>query len=162
MSKIKNITTFLFVLFLLTITASSVLAYPAPPRPVSETTLDEVTYSYSRITVKGTSSGDNQVQVIVFDDNEQPIYFTTVEVEDNAFDKTLDAEFDLESGKTYIVKVSNYDGTGVSEGSFTVEAEDPNVKDETPKTGIIEYIGISVLIITMSVLGVSKLKKKEI
>jgi len=94
--------------------------------PALAADLNEVTFADSKITVSGRCTTSDQVQVIVFDYNNQPIFFSTVDVVQNSFSKTLDAVFDLEEGKTYTVKIADYNGKNVSTGTFTVESENTN------------------------------------
>jgi len=93
--------------------------------PALAADLNEVTFADSKITVSGSCTTSEQVQVIVFDYNNQPIFFSTVDVVQNSFHKTLDAVFDLEEGKTYTVKIADYNGKNVSTDTFTVESENP-------------------------------------
>lgn len=155
MLKTKSIIIILITLFLVIIMSSSIYA----------ATLNEVKYSNSKITISGTCTTSNQVQVIVFDLNKQPMYFATASVTNNKFNKTLDATFNLEEEKNYTVKISDYDGKNVSEGNFTVAKVDNKVgnneKDDTPKTGTIEYIAIASIVIVISALGISIFKRKE-
>lgn len=116
MINVKKITT-----VILTFTLVLLFAVPALAAD-----LNEVTFADSKITVSGSCTTNNQVQVIVFDYNNQPIFFSTVDVVQNSFSKTLDAAFDLEAGKTYTVKVADYNGKNVSTDTFTVESEEPS------------------------------------
>jgi len=84
--------------------------------------LASVTYADSHITVSGTCTTSDQVQVAVFDAANQPIYFATVDVNNNAFNKTLDAVFALKPGETYTVKVADYNGTHVSAKTVTANS----------------------------------------
>ncbi len=94
--------------------------------PALAADLNEVTFTDSKITVSGSCTTSNQVQVIVFDYNNQPLFFSTVDVVQDSFNKTLDAVFDLEAGKTYTIKVADYNGKNVSTDTFTVETENPS------------------------------------
>ena len=87
--------------------------------------LDGVTFADSKITVSGSCSTSDQIQVIVFGPDHQPLFFSTVDVSDNAFHKTLDAVFNLTEGQTYTVKVADYNGKNVSTDTFTVEPGKP-------------------------------------
>ena len=93
--------------------------------PALAADLDEVTFAGSKVTISGSCTTSNQVQVIVFDYNNEPIFFSTVDVNNNSFGKTLDAAFNLEEGKTYTVKVADYNGKNISTDTFTVEPENP-------------------------------------
>ena len=68
MINVKKITT-----VILTFTLVLLFAVPALAAD-----LNEVTFADSKITVSGSCTTSNQVQVIVFDYNNQPIFFSIV------------------------------------------------------------------------------------
>lgn len=92
------------------------------------------------------------------------MYFATIDVVNNTFDKTLDASFNFEEGETYTIKVADYRGNGVVTKTFVAEEVDPNEKDNTPKTGIennIVYILLgTVVLASVSAIVINKKRSK--
>lgn len=118
-----------------------------------------VTNNNNKLTVSGTTeNGVLAVAIMVYSGND--IYhMETCSSNDNKFSCELSKTFAIGD---YIVKVADYDGGTYISKNISVKGDTSvSVKDETPKTGTIEYIGITTLIITISVLGISILKRKE-
>jgi hypothetical protein len=147
MSKVKSITALIITLLMTMLLCTS----------VSAADLNIVTYDNSKIKVEGTCTTSDQVQVIVFDANNQPLYFATVDVVDNAFSKTLDASFDLIQESTYTVKVADYNGSNLSKKTFVVSSSSDNgdttvnVNAETTQTG--DYSNMVLWITALFVSG---------
>lgn len=130
MKKILSI-----IIFLLLITTVNVNA---------NTTITKTDYKNGKISVQGT--GEGEVQIVLFDLNNEPLFMTTVTTENGKFEITFPPIANLKEG-TYKIKVSDYSGQKTSSGEVIIKAE------ETPQT--IDKIFIYITLSTLSLTGLT-------
>lgn len=75
--------------------------------PSNKITITNVTYNNNKVTIKGT--GDGVIQIVLFGEDNNPIYLTTVNSNNGVFNLTLPEIEGLKPG-SYNIKVSDYDG----------------------------------------------------
>lgn len=110
---------------------------------VNAATIKEVKYVDNQVSLSGNGSGE--VVVVLFSQDNLPLYLTTATAVGDTFSITLPEIEGLSPGN-YTVKTSNYDGSNVATKILTIE----NVGN--PQT--IDNISIYIIIGIFSLLGI--------
>lgn len=122
---------------------------------VQAATITDATYDGN---FKVTGSGSGQVQIVIFDPTDSPIYMATTPVTNGVYAITVPQIDGLTTGN-YKVKVADYDGTNVSEKTIYVEIaaiNNPNTYDNILISfiiGIISILGITGYIVFKKVIN---------
>ncbi len=124
--------------------------------PISTSiSITKTSYVDGQITIEGTGTGE--IQIVLFDLDNLPIYMTTVTAEEGKFLITLPPIDGLTEG-TYNIKVSDYDGTNTSTG--TVEIEETSqittepVKSEVANPPTLDNISTYIISGCISLIGI--------
>lgn len=120
--------------------------------PISIT---KTSYVDGQITIEGIGTGE--IQIVLFDLDNLPIYMTTVTAEDGKFLITLPPIDGLTEG-TYNIKVSDYDGTNTSIGTVKIEetsqiTAEP-VKSEVANPPTLDNISTYIISGCISLIGI--------
>lgn len=113
---------------------------------VVSTSITSAKFENGNIVVKGT--GTDQIQIIIFDKANAPIYMTTVIAKNGNFEITLPKIENLEAGD-YQVKVANYDGSNVQSKTLIIE----NATENPPTFDGIAIYFILGITSTIGILG---------
>lgn len=103
-------------------------------------------YKNSKITIKGTGAG--QIQLVLFDLENAPLYMTTVQATNGEFSLILPQIDKLVSGN-YKIKVADYNGANVDSKTVNVTL---SKNENNPKTG--DNIFTSIIFCGLSVIGI--------
>lgn len=116
--------------------------------------LTNVSYN-GNFKVEGTGTG--QIQIVIFDSNDSPVYMTTTEASEGTFSITLPKIDGLKTGE-YKIKVADYDGSQADTQTLKIKV---NSTTQNPYTydGIYVYLFISFLGVLGLIKGVSLLRK---
>lgn len=105
--------------------------------------ITETSYADGRITISGT--GDGEIQIVLFDLDNSPLYMTTVTADGGVFSITLPPIAGLKED-TYNIRVSDYGGTETSTGTVKVTPEANPLTDGSIKNyiilAIISFVGL--------------------
>jgi len=118
---------------------------------VNAATINEVKYVDNQVTISGNGSGE--VVIVLFDQDNLPLYLTTTTAVGDTFSITLPEIEGLSPGN-YAVKTSDYDGSNVATKMLTIEnVGNPQTLDNISIyiiIGIFSLLGIVILSIILS------------
>lgn len=123
---------------------------------IEAATITETSYTNSRITIKGTGTGE--IQIVLFGLDKAPLYMTTTTSENNLYSITLPEIEGLTPG-TYTVKASDYDGTNVATSTVRVTVETNPQTSDNIKTYLITSL---ICLIGIVITGVYIYKHKKV
>jgi len=107
-------------------------------------------YEDGKFKIEGTGTG--QIQVVLFDLNNNPLYMTTVLATEGEYSVTLPAIEGIKEGN-YKAKVADYNGENVNTKIINVKlSSTPIINENNPQTG--DNIISSIIISGLSILGI--------
>ena len=80
---------------------------------------------------------------------------------DEQYVNKFDFNAPIDADKTIYVKISEVQNNQIENKPENIAADTEKQKDETPKTGVSNYIGIAILVILFSTLTINYIRKKD-
>ncbi len=120
----------------------------APNARAVTITLDSVTYADGRITVAGT--GEGEIQIVVFNVNKEPVYFTTTTASGGKFSLVLPVIEGLEGECT--IQIGDYKGENTTSKTIKVTKTgtvNPLTSDSVLLYGVLFVVSAILLVFSI-------------